>query len=251
MNKLNCIIYSNRKQLFKIAIFHNFTEKLFLRYWICVICIIVSCDIWYICSIWFLDIRYFHKCCVIVTGWVWRAGTEGKQRWQGRACEWIYSLHVTWVWRHHLFNESRLDSSVCLCLLLPLRCYEYRCFFVMKINELYLLAFSFFSWFFPPCFCLSSGSSRARREPRSSGSAGSTCEYNEISHSSHGCGVSVLAMSLPPAGCWWRARSQRSAGSVWAEGRRGLTGFPGPPGPVGLQVRTSAFGFCLFKTLYF
>ncbi len=126
----------------------------------------------------------------------------------------IYSMSPVWI---RLF--------VCVCY--------YHCavmnidaLFVMKINELYLLAFSFFSLFFPPCFCLSSGSSRARREPRSSGSAGSTCEYNEISHSSHGCGVSVLAMSLPPAGCWWRARSQRSAGSVWAEGRRGLTRLP-------------------------
>ncbi len=189
-----------------------------MRYWICVICIIVSCDILIYLLDMILDIRYFHKCCVIVTGWVWRAGTEGKQRWQGRACEWIYSLHVTWVWKHHLFNESCLDSSVCLCLLLPLRCYEYRCSLCYSCTCLLFLS--------SHLFFLSSGSSRARREPRSSGSAGSTCEYNEISHSSHGCGVSVLVMSLPPAGCWWRARSQRSAGSVWAEGRWGLTRLP-------------------------
>ncbi len=78
-----------------------------------------------------------------MTGWVWRAGTEGKQRWQGRACEWIYSLHVTWVWKHHLFNESCLDSSVCLCLLLPLRCYEYRCSLCYE-NQWVVLACFFF-----------------------------------------------------------------------------------------------------------
>ncbi len=109
-------------------------------------------------------------------------------------------------------------SPVWIRLLLPLRCYEYRCSLCYSCTCLLFLS--------SHLFFLSSGSSRARREPRSSGSAGSTCEYNEISHSSHGCGVSVLVMSLPPAGCWWRARSQRSAGSVWAEGRRGLTGLP-------------------------